>query len=299
MTHPGPHCQGCALYIPPPISTRAKILSMTWPWDHGYHTVNDVIAVLVDLGATEVSIRTPEYMRTSDMPSTNSYNPAFNKALVTAARAKGMLVSLWPIVSLFDPLKMAAAVKKEVELYKPVRVVLDIEGAWIANYGKNTMPFLQALGNVGVPVGLGSYRRPSLHSEIRWQDWLRTQVDGKYVIGFQAAQMYPIGWMRPESWVYQFRLDIDSHEAQHIAAGRPDLPWLPWLPAFAEGLDPYGKLWYPRIEGVKAAVEYMEGRLGSRLLGLNWWSLDQDLIVRGTIVDPRFTDLYVYIKSKT
>ena len=266
-----------------------KIVSTTWPWDHDKLSVKQTVEHLEALKAEEVCIRTPEYFK--------PYNPSWNECLADAVQGRGIDVSIWPIVSLYDPKAMAKSILDEVARYRPSRVILDAERRWVVNYGGNTKLFLESLGRISCPVGLASYRRASAWPQILWQTWWTTKVGGEYVIDFNASQLYPIGWMRPASWVYQFKLDVDSHEAQHVRAGRPNISWLPFMPAFVEGLDPYGKPWYPRVEPTRAAVAYMRGRLGARLLGLNWWSLDQDMVLAGPTVAPRMEPLYEYIKS--
>ena len=264
-----------------------KICSTCWPWDHNYFDPCDVADILVDLGADEVCIRTPAY--------TQLYNPEWHDRLAKRARLRGIEVSIWPVISLYYPEKQAQAIKDAYARYQPKRIVLDAERAWVLNYIANLPKLLTALGRMPVPVGLGSYRRASLHQDMHWQTWLKHTVNGEYVIDFQAAQLYPIGWRKPKSWEFQFKTDIDSHEAEHIKAHRPDIPWLPFMPAFSEGkfLDT-GEMWYPVVDGVAAAVDYMRARLGSRLLGFNVWSLDQDLLR-----DKRLKPLYEFWKNYT
>ena len=263
-----------------------RVMSVCWPFDHNRYTVEAVLAHLVATHVDEVCIRTPVYYDHYDSPT----DPTYHDRLASGARALGMEVSLWPIVSLAYPEKMAESVWREYDRYKPVRIVLDAERRWVNLYGSNTKTFLLSLGIMPCPVGLGSYRRPSLQPQIRWQTWLTTKVGGKYVISFQGAQLYPIGWLQPRSVVHQFRLDINSHEDQHRSAGRSDISWLPFMPAFSEGLDPYGNMWYPRVDTMIAAIEYMQIRLGRRLVGLNWWSMDQDLAS-----DPKLRPLYEHL----
>ena len=262
-----------------------KIISTCWPWDHGYFDACDVADIMVDLGAQEVCMRTPAY--------TQLYNPEFHDRLAKRVRARGMDVSIWPVISLYNPAAQAQIIKDAYKRYEPRRIVLDAERAWVLNYIANLPKFLTSLGRMPVPVGLGSYRRASLHQDMHWQTWLKHTVNGEYVIDFQAAQLYPIGWRRPVSWEFQFKTDIDSHETEHVKANRPDIPWLPFMPAFAEGrfLDT-GEMWYPVVDGVSAAVNYMRTILGPRFLGLNWWSFDQDLMR-----NPKLKPMQDYIKT--
>jgi hypothetical protein len=61
------------------------------------------------------------------------------------------------------------------------------------------------------------------------------------------------------------------------------------MPAFIGGSFEGASGWTPGVDAVKSAIEYTTARLGSRLLGFNWWSLDRHLVELG--------DLYQYVKS--
>lgn len=262
-----------------------KVVSTTWPWNTtGFHlTVEQTIAHLVALKADEVCIRTPEYY--------TPYNTDFHIKLAGQARAKGMTVSLWPVVSLYYPEKQAEAIKAEVARFNPSRLFLDAEGGWVKTYLANLPRFLNALGALPIPVGLGSYRRADLHA-MNWAAWLKHQVGGQYVIGFQAPQMYPIGVTSPTGWEADFKASVDSHAVYEMAAGRQDIPWLPWMPAFiGGGYEGVSTPWVPQALAYKAGTDYLVRRLGPRLLGLNHWSLDK------TLIDPRMKGVYDYVAS--
>jgi hypothetical protein len=263
-----------------------KVVSTTWPWNlTGFHlTVEQTVAHLVALGADEVCVRTPSYY--------TPYGTAFHLDLAAKARAVGMTVSLWPVISLYYPEKQAEAILLQIALFRPVRIVLDAEGAWVKDYGANTVRFLDALGNPGIPVGLGSYRRPDFHQDIQWVTWLRHKVDGVYSIAFQAPQMYPIGSNTVSGWLADFKASVDAHAVYEVMAGRTDIPWLPWMPAFiGGGYEGQTTPWVPQAAPYKAATDYLVGRLGDRLLGFNHWSLDK------TLIDPRMKGVYDYIAS--
>lgn len=262
-----------------------KCLSVVWPWDHGRFDQGDVVHLAQVLGVDEVCLRTPVY--------TESYNLAWYTELARQLKLVNIDVSLWPVVAFRYPVQEVAAIVVDCTAYKPVRLFLDAESK---RYMNGLPLFLKELANakfagaISCPIGLGSYRRANYHREMDWSRWYRAvDSQGDYVIDFLAHQLYPIGWTTPNAWTRQFRMDIDSHEIEIKNVGRPDMPWYPWMPAFIgsgfEGVEH----WVPRAESVKAAVEYMQGRLGSRLHGMNWWSLDEDLV--------DIPELYEYIKS--
>jgi hypothetical protein len=262
-----------------------KVISTTWPWNTtGFHlTVEQTVAHLVALNADEVCIRTPAYY----LP----YSTDYHMRLAEQARARGMTVSLWPVISLYYPERQAAAIIAEVVRYNPSRLFLDAEGGWVKDYIQNLTRFLNALGTFDFPVGLGSYRRADLHN-VNWVGWLRHKVNDKYVIGFQAPQMYPLGFTAVSSWLADFKAAVDSHAVYESMAGRQDIPWIPWMPAFiGGGYEGQTTPWVPKADCYKAATDYMVARLGDRLIGFNAWSLDKSL------VDPRMRSVYDYIAA--
>jgi len=263
-----------------------KVISTTWPFNTtGFRlTVEQTVARLEALHADEVCMRTPAYY----LP----YATAFHVQLAEQARAKGMRVSIWPVVSLYYPERQAMAVLAEVDRYRPDRVVLDAEGDWVELYGSNAPRFLDALGNPGCPVGLGSYRRPDLHPGVNWMVWLTHMTAGQHTISFQAPQMYPIGATTVASWVADFKRSVDAWAVYEARAERADMPWLPWMPAFiGGGYEGQTTPWIPQVDCYRASTEYMVTRLGARLLGFNHWSLDKSLI------DPRMKGVHDYVAS--
>jgi len=257
-----------------------KILSVCWPWDHGRFTQKQVVERALDLGASELCIRTPS--------RTALYAAAWHDQLALLAQDAGIDLSIWPVVALEQPEKEASAIQEAIARYMPTRVVLDAEiKPWIVNLPR----FLLAIGRLSVPVGLGSFRRANLHPEMRWQTWWTAKAQtGEFILDFVAMQLYPIGWLKPTNWATQTELDVNSHEAELQKAGRTGLPWLPWMPAFIGGTYEGQKTpWIPTAEGVATQIAFLQKRLGERLLGLNWWSLDQNLV--------DIPGLYAYVKS--
>ena len=240
------------------------------------------MAHLVALGADDVCIRTPVYY----LP----YKPEWHSALV-AALPDDIEVSLWPVVSLYNPEAQADKIAEEAEKYQPDRIYLDAERHWVLDYIANLPRFLNRLaahkasGRIKCPIGLGSYRRASGWSSMHWQVWWTHKLNGVFTIDFVAMQLYPEGWNTPTAWRSQMRMDVDSHQLELNKANRPDLEWLPFMAAYTE----HG--WTPKADCVEAGVDELHKILGNRLLGFNWWSLDQNL------VEPQHAGQYAYIAS--
>jgi hypothetical protein len=264
-----------------------NIVSTTWPWTPSVGmTPTDVVRHLVLLHADEVCIRTPVYY----LP----YNPPFHSEVVTRCLDEDIDVSLWPVVSLYNPELQADRIAEETEKWKPKRLFLDAERHWVLDYIANLPRFLNRLAShkLPCPIGLGSYRRASMHTGMNWQVWLKHQTETGYTIAFLAHQLYPLGWVTPAQWLDQFKRDVDSHEAEIARAGRPGMEWLPWMPSFiGGGFEGLPEPWVPSAVSMQAAVEYLVERLGTRLLGYNWWSLDKSL------VDPRLGPVYNLVRS--
>ena len=259
-----------------------KVGSTVWPWDHGKLTVEQVVQHAKNLRLSEVCIRTPVYFA--------PYNPTFHKELARQLRLNSIGVSLWPVVSLTDPARMARSIQSEANEYQPERIVLDAERHWVLDYIQNLPTFLNELGSMPCPVGLGSYRRASLHQDMKWQTWYRAKAGAKYIIKFVAHQLYPIGWKGVQNWVSQTRLDVQSHEAELLAAGRSDMPWLPWLPTFkGGGFEGLPVPWIPSADELQAQVELLKTMLRERLAGVNFWAVDKNLV--------DLPDIYHYVSN--
>ena len=259
-----------------------KVVSTCWPFDHNKLSVEQTVAHLVVLGADEVCIRTPLFYA--------PYRPEWHSALV-AALPDEMNLSLWPIVSLYNPEKCADAIADDVERYNPTAIYLDAERHWVQDYIANLPRFLKRLtehkvsGRIRCPIGLGSYRRANYHIGMHWQVWLNFYIGNVPAIDFLCHQLYPEGWTTEQGWRTQMRLDVASHQVELVKAKRPDMVWIPWMPAYTE----HG--WTPWANCVAAGVDELKKLLGERLIGLNWWSLDQNL------VEPQHAGEYALIAS--
>lgn len=268
------------------------VLSTCWPWDRNKVPVARALEHVIALGVSEVAIRAPVYYAPLQPTHMAPVAQAYHAALI-AGLPNSVGVSLWPVVSLYNPELMADRIAEYAEHYQPEYIYLDAERSWVINYIANLPKFLDRLafhkasGRIRCPVGLGSYRRADLHPEMKWQVWLTHVKSGVYTIDFQAHQLYPIGWTDAGSWRVQMRQDVSSHDAEANKAGRPGMPWRPWLPAFTESG------WTPGVTGLAAGLDELKSILGPRLQALHWWSMDQNL------VEPQHRLQYAWIAGLT
>jgi len=293
--HSGPHCAGCSEYVPP--SALRKTCSVVWPWDHNKLSPEQTLAHLLALGVDEVCIRAPVYFAPLQPKHLAPVAQAFHDALVALCMSADIDISLWPVISLYNPELQADRIAEYAEHYDPEGIFLDAERHWVLDYIANLPRFLdrlathKAAGRIKCPVGLASYRRASGWPTMHWQVWLKHQLAGLYTIDFLAHQLYPIGWNLLDQYAYQTRLDVQSHEEEVRKSGRLPMDWFPFLPAFAESG------WTAQGAGVQRQVEQLQAMVGERLRGANAWSLDQDMILKGPTVNPALQSVYTYLQG--
>lgn len=208
------------------------------------------------------------------------YKGKSNDDLERLCKANEVLVQLWDFPYLQYPTGSANAVNNSITRWNPADVWLDVEGSYAKNYPGGTGPFLRGLGDVNVRFWLQSYRRPDLHPEIIWWKWLKYKdPQGKYIIHGLGPQAYPIG---THDFAADFRRMVDEWERVLESVGRPDMPWLPTLPTFSESG------WTPYLQDIINGVDYLQQRLGERLIGINFWR--QDFLFK-----PEFSGFAEYI----
>ena len=191
------------------------------------------------------------------------YKGKSNDDLERLCKANGVKVQLWDYPYLQYPQGSADAVNESINRWNPQDVWLDIEGNHAKNYPGGTGPFLRGLGVARVKFWLQSYRRPDYHPGIIWSKWLKYKdPQGKYIIHGLGPQAYPIG---SSDWAADFKRMVDEYEKILGPIGRLDMPWYPTLPTFTE------RGWSPRLEDMIDGVDYLVQRLGSKLIGFNFW----------------------------
>jgi hypothetical protein len=271
-----------------------KSLSTTWPWllPPNLSLSPERVAELADeLNCSNVCVRTPAYGRPYGVPG-NPENLPYgygHRDIERAVKSSGKTVSLWPVVSFYNWSYEAAGIRDEVLYYNPTHIHLDAE---IKTNVQNIGAFLRALDRLPCPVYLQSYRRADLHREMSWTKWYSYRAkSGEYIIDGHGHQLYPIGWSTPKQWIDDFEKSIESHEKQVQMVGREPMPWFPTLPTFRGTAYEGQPGWIPRNDAFLAAVEWLKHNLGSRLVGLNFWSLDRHL------VDDSLQDLFRAVKE--
>ena len=272
-----------------------KTLSLNWPWDIQFFP-DAIIDKAQALGATELSLRTPVYgtpYGDHTLPYYQGKNlgpNTDNLAIASKAVEAGFDVSIWPVIQLLLWAKEAQSIKDEVARYNPKRVFLDSEGS-IKTYIANLLPFLSNMGKLTVPCYLQSYRRADLHPEMQWSKWYGAKDPaGNYIINGVSPQMYPIGKVTVAGWLDDFKKSVDSHEAILASLGR-EPAWFPTLPVFISGSFEGDAGWIPPVACLEAGVQYLQDRLGERLVGINFWSLDRHL------VNPSLSAQFAFVAS--
>jgi hypothetical protein len=208
------------------------------------------------------------------------YKGKSNDDFERACKNSGLKVQTWNFPYLQYPSGSANAILESNARWNPQDVFIDAEGSYVGNYPYNTGPFLRGLGVVTVRYWLQSYRVPSYHPEVLWDKWLHYKdPNGKYIIHGLAPQAYPIG---TQDFASDFKRMVDDYEKVLVRVGREDMPWLVTLPTFTE------HNWYPTVTAMIEGVDYLKARLGSRLVGFNFWR-------QAFLFDPLYIPILTYI----
>jgi len=262
-----------------------KSLSLTWPWNWTgtrwsfEQTIQEIVALRPDRVALRAFDGPFEYggkLQTKVVWNGRTYRD-LERAL--KALPAPIPVDVWgPIYLKLWEAEARLLKGTIVPYYNPPCLFLDVEGktakANIANLG----PFLRALGRLPCKVYLQSYRYAPYHNWMQWEKWLSYKApSGEYVIDGLAHQLYPIGETSPARYLASVAADVQSHQVIAGRVGRPEIPWFPTLPAFIGTGYENAPGWKPSVEGVSIMVGWLQQNLGSRLVGINFWSLDKTL----------------------
>jgi hypothetical protein len=262
-----------------------RVFIATWkPWTNTRVTLQqrvdmarDARAELAIKGSNSTYIYGPN---TWTMFKTWPYKGKSNDDLEQLAKANGIKVQAWNFPYLQWPQGSADAINESINRWNMADVWLDVEGAYAKNYPSNTGPFLRSLGANKARYWLQSYRRPDLHREIQWAKWLTYKdPNGQYIIHGLGPQAYPI-WNK--DWPGDFARMVTEYEKILQPIGRMDMPWMPTLPTFSEGG------WTPTLNDFIDGVDYLQERLGDRLVGIQFWR--QDFLFK-----PEFESILAYI----
>jgi hypothetical protein len=271
-----------------------KSLSLTWPWNWTgtrwsfEQTIQEIVALRPDRVALRAIEGPFEYggkLQTKVVWKGRTYRD-LERAL--KALPAPIPVDVWgPIYLRLWEAEARLLRGTIVPYYNPPYVFLDVEGDIAQKHIANLGPFLRALGRLPCKVYLQSYRYAPGNSWMQWEKWLKYRVEapgdepgrptGLYIIDGLAHQLYPIGETNPSRYLAQVARDVQSHEVIAQRVGRPDIPWFPTLPAFIGTGYEAAPGWKPSVEGVSLMVEWLRQNLGTRLVGINFWSLDKTL----------------------
>ena len=273
-----------------------KIMAVWKPWLY-FSSPEDVVFAAMALGCDEICLKaadgTIEYGINAEVKA--RWGGGTIRDLEPAAKAQGIEISIWVIPYFWEPEKEAALIRR-LALFYNAAVYLDVElfrkrgffrGTKIkvengVEYIANVGPFIRLLGRLPKPVYLQSVRRPyrldgsparwvPYHPEIQIEKWLSYRdplAGGAYIVDGISPQLYPMGWKGEKNFREQTILDIDSNLEVLRRLGRSEIVWIPTLPAFEE------HAWSPTPAELAAEISALREKLGSRLVGLHFWTLD-------------------------
>lgn len=263
-----------------------KTLSLTWPWNWTgtrwsfERTIEEIVALRPDRVALRAFDGPFEYggkLQTNVVWKGRTYR---DLERVLKALPAPIPVDVWgPIYLKLWEAEARLLKGTIVPYYHPMFTKLDVEGDIAEKYAENVGPFLRAIGRLPTLVYLQSYRHANLHEWMRWKKWLtyRDEATGEFIVDGLAHQFYPIGATTPAQFVKDTQAALMSHEKIAVACGRPDIAWFPTLPAFIGTGYEKAPGWVPPVEAVRAQVEFLVSYLGTRLVGIDFWSLDKTL----------------------
>ena len=122
----------------------------------------DHAKILADSGCTHVLPKIAD--------GTLSYNVELIEAYIEAWHAKGLLVIGWQYLYGKWPVQEATRALERIKALKLDGFVIDAEGDAKAAGKAAIKEYLRTLGKLELPVGLSSYRWPSFHPELAWEE---------------------------------------------------------------------------------------------------------------------------------
>lgn len=190
-------------------------------------------------------------------PAPTWAGPALLGAAISALQAVGIRIWLWQYIYGANPLRQSIAVKEaeraveNIDRWKPDGWIIDPEkeykrtgaAAWADQY----MTVLRSSCPT-IPIGLCSYRFPTLHPELPWHNFLRR-------CQFHAPQVY---WIQAHNPGDQLAKSVRELKA---------LADLPVVPVGAAYYEP-GYKWKPTIAELN---EFDRVAHALQLPGETWW----------------------------
>lgn len=225
----------------------------------------DTAARIADLGFSWVA------MKAADGP--DAWNGSYIGAFVAELRRRNIKPWGWQFVYGKNRLGVSLAAMESgraitsIKQYDLEGWVVDAEGRYDAKgmggYANTYMTNLRA-SYPALPIGLQSYRWPSVHPDFPWTDFLR-------YMSFHAPQVYWIGAHNPGD---QLRRSVKELQALK------DLPVIPTGAAYADSNWPTG----PSVDEIN---QFNATAKELNLPGLIWYSWDEDIKCIGTQADWR------------
>jgi len=168
------------------------------------------------------------------------------KELATKLKAEGIQPWGWHYVYGNDPIGEADTAKRRVEETGVVGYMIDAEGDY-KNKFTNADKFVNRL-DLNVPIGLGTYRYPSLHPELPWKEFMP-------VVEIMMPQIY---WIKAHNPAEQVRETLSDYEGYLNWTG----PFALTGAAFDEGK------WTPTIEDIE---EFIAEAKAQGIKSINFW----------------------------
>lgn len=165
-----------------------------------------------------------------------------------ALRQAGMQVWGWHYIYGHDPIREAERAYHELTRIGCDGYVIDAEVEYKRKpeAAKVFMTRLRALAGEQLPVGLASYRYPSLHPEFPWQEFRKK-------CNFDMPQVY---WEQAQNSADQLKRSLGE-----FARMTPELPYIPSGSAYTRGN------WRPTLESIHAFLQTAK----ANFVGCNFW----------------------------
>ena len=208
--------------------------------------VNLIADLAEEAGLKHVLIKIADGTRSYNVSATDG---DLVPSLVNALHAKDIEALGWHYIYGYSPSNEAAKAIQRVQETGVVGYVIDAEGEFKEpGMGVAARSFMSALRNglPNFPVGLSTYRYPSLHQEFPWDEFLSKS-------DYAIPQVYWVGQHNPAE-----QLERCLAEYSEITS----LPIVPTGSAYSQGE------WTPTPDDM---IEFLDTAQANNLSGANFW----------------------------